>query len=278
MNFKTIVQSLTRAWLMEEEAAHVYADALQKIFSGNMQQVAGLFDDAPPSYRVNSSNLLDESGEVLILPVSGVMMKHDSCFSSGTATLANEIIKANQDDSISSIVLVLDTPGGSVDGTEAFSNIIAQSKKPVIAFVELAASAGYWSGSSAREIVLAGETAGVGSIGTMAILRDRRAFLEANGSKEVVIFASRSTDKNKSSIDALDGKTEGYKSEFLDPLNAVFLSAVERNRAGKIDTKKEDVLTGKMYFGSNAIKAGLADKVAPLEYAVKRSIQLAKSF
>lgn len=263
---------------MEEEAAHIHADALQKIFSGNIEQVAGLFDDAPPSYRVNSQNQLDETGEVLILPVSGAMMKHDSCFSSGTASLAAEIIRANANHSIASIVLILDTPGGSVDGTEAFSNVIAQSKKPVVAYAELAASAGYWAGSSAKEIVLSGETAGVGSIGTMAILRDRRAFLEANGSKEIVIFASRSTDKNKSSIDALDGKTEAYRKEFLDPLNAVFLGAVETNRAGKIDTKKEDVLTGKMYFGSNAVRVGLADKIGSLDYAVKRSLQLAKSF
>lgn len=277
MNFKTLLQTTGRAWFIEELSAYRFAEILQSVLSGETKIEAGLFTDSDLPYRANSLGLRSDTGEVMVIPVMGPMMKNDNCYSYGTATLSNLIAAANQQNSISSIVLHFDTPGGSVDGTEAFSATIKASQKPIVAFCEMAASAGYWAASSCDEIVVSGETASVGSIGTMARFQDTRGRDEANGVKEVIVFASRSTQKNKSSIDALNGKTADFVDEHLDPLNAVFIGNVEANRGNKIDLKNEDVLTGKVYYGSTAVEVGLADKVATLDYAIKRSLQLAKT-
>jgi ClpP class serine protease len=79
-------------------------------------------------------------------------------------------------------------------------------------------------------------------------------------------------------MEALQGKPENYIAEFLDPVNAAFENAVATNRKGKVDLAKEDVMTGKIYTGSAAVNVGLADKIGTLDYAIKRSLQLANSF
>lgn len=265
-----------RQWYIDQESAYKYAEILKSMLAGNYTVDAGLFTDDNP-YRTTSTGTTTDNGPVMVIPVFGVMMKSDSCFSYGTSTFSNLIASANAEDSIKSIVLHFDSPGGSVDGTEAFSNTIKASKKPIVAFAELIGSAAYWAASSSNEIILSGETAAAGSIGTMASLTDTRGFDSAVGIKEHIIFATRSTDKNRSITDAMDGKAQAFITEVLDPLNNVFIGAVEGNRSGKINVKNEDVLTGKIYFGSNAVKVGLADKIGTLDYAIKRSLQLAKT-
>jgi ClpP class serine protease len=51
----------------------------------------------------------------------------------------------------------------------------------------------------------------------------------------------------------------------------------KKSRAGKIDLSKEDVTEGDIYIGKAALKAGLADKIGSFDYAIKRSLQLAKT-
>lgn len=277
MDIKILKQALGKVWLIEETGAQHYAELLFHILEGNAQIKAGLFDDVEMPYRANSSGIKTNNGPVFVLPVQGIMMQDDFCGELGTDSMSNLIRAVNRDGSIQSIVLKMRTPGGSVSGTENFSNTIKASQKPVVAWAEMMCSAGYWAGSAATEVVISGETAMVGSIGTMATLRDTRASKEKTGNKEVLMFASRSVHKNRSTLEALDGKPENYIKEFLDPLNAAFENSVATNRTGKIELKKEDVMTGKVYIGSDIINVGLADTMGSLDYAIKRSLQLAKS-
>ncbi len=278
MDIKVLLQALGRVWLIDEQHAYLYAELLQAIIEGKAGDIkAGLFDDSELPFRADSRASKAIDGEVLVIPVTGPMMENDFCGTLGTASMTKMINAANRDSSIQSLVLKMNTPGGTVAGTEDFAAAVAASQKPVVTFATLMCSAGYWVGSASDEIVLGGETSIAGSIGTMATLRDTRKSDEARGNKTLHVFASRSIHKNKAALEALDGKPEAYITEILDPLNAVFESAVTKNRGDKLDLKKEDVLTGKVYVGNNAVQAGLADKIGSLDYAVKRSLQLAKT-
>lgn len=277
MDIKVLLQALGRVWLIEPEAAHQYAEVLIGILNGNATVSAGLFNEDVHGYRVNANANVSDNGEVQIVPIHGVMMKNDYCGSIGTATMSKLIVQANQDPSIKSIVLSIDSPGGSVDGTEQLANSIIQSKKPIVVHAEMMGSAAYMAGSGAKEIVINGLTSMVGSIGTMATIRDVRGLQEKNGIKELKIFASRSIHKNRSTMEALDGNPDAYVKEFLDPINDVFENMVASGRNGKIDLEKEDVMTGKIYLGKQAVKVGLADKMGSFDYAVKRSLQMAQT-
>jgi ClpP class serine protease len=132
------------------------------------------------------------------------------------------------------------------------------------------ASAAYWIGSSAKEIIASGKTARIGSIGTMISMRKPYGEI-------IEIYADDSKDKNKAYIEALNGNPTPIKEEMLNPLNDIFLASVKQNRGAKLDLDKENVLTGKVYLAEDAVKYGLIDAIGTFEYAVERVTELAKT-
>ncbi len=203
--------------------------------------------------------------------MSGPLMKNDQyCGPVGTASIGQWIKEADANVNIDGIILQIDSPGGTVDGTEDLSRIIKSTKKPVVAYVDgMAASAAYWIGSSADEMIANGKTAVVGSIGTMIKMADMQPLLEKSGVKFHEVYASLSTDKNKDYRDAVkDGNYTGLINNTLDPLNGMFHSAVRGNRKGKI-SEQENVFSGKTYFASDAKKHGLIDKIGSMDDAMK---------
>jgi protease-4 len=255
-------------WLIEPSIAEEWAALFNSMLAGNPVQ---FFDDNKGE-DVAAMQSMPSGGAVMVMNIAGPIMKYDFCGSAGTQTMMAALQAAQNNPAVNAIVLAIDSPGGSVDGTEMFAKAIKESKKPVVAYVsDLTASAAYWLASQTSEIVLSGETARVGSIGTMATLR--------KGSSEayVTLYASKSTRKNKAYTDAMNGDTETYVKNVLDPLNEVFIDAVMSGRGDKIDVQKEDVTEGDIYFGSNAVKVGLADKIGNLDYAIKRAYALSKT-
>ena len=215
------------------------------------------------------------AGSIAVINLDGPMMQDDFCGTPGTRTLGQRILEADAHPNIAGHVLKSNSPGGTVAGTEHFANIIASTKKPFVSFVENMHSAAYWSGSSSDLIVMGGQTAGAGSIGTMTTIADYTKYYERMGIAIRNVRATKSVDKNESYYQAQQGNPEKLQQEVLDPLNEVFLSAVKANRGDKLNLKKEDVLTGKVYHGNKAIEVGLADEIGSFEYAVQRAHELA---
>lgn len=201
-----------------------------------------------------------------IIPVCGPIMKHDFCGSYGTASLGRMVREASATESIETIILLIDSPGGSVDGTEAFANIIKASSKKTIALCEnLMASAGYWIGSSCNEMYASSNTDIIGCIGTMVSWMDSSKAAEKAGYVLREYYATDSKDKNRAFIDANAGDGKKLVSELLDPLNDVFLTHVREMRGSRLD---ESALTGKDYVAKNAQEVGLIDGVKTLEQVI----------
>lgn len=232
-------------------------------------------------FRVDQNGYMNSSGPVQIISVNGPVGKYDFCGWPGSQTIQQAVRAANQDSSIESIVLWIDSPGGQVDGTANLAAEVKASSKPVIAFADgMMASAAYWIGSSANEIIVDKANNGfntmIGSVGTMASWMDRTKQYDQAGVKIHTVYATKSTDKGRLMNEANSGNyTEVIR--MLDNLNETFLSAVQQNRDGKLYLEKENVLTGKLYEGRDAIKFGLADRMGDFQTAVKRSLQMAKT-
>jgi signal peptide peptidase SppA len=266
------VISRETTWRAESEESHEGYFQIQKLFA-NSDVVFAPID----TYQAKSFKGFD-GANVAVIPVQGPLMKQDFCGDFGTATLANLFRLAENTRSVESIVLMIDSPGGTVDGTASFANAIKNSKKPTVAAVDgLAASAAYWLASSADEIIASSKTDVVGSIGTMVSWRDTTKMYENNGVVLRQYYATKSVDKNRAFNEANAGDGRMLVQEMLDPINNEFLSAVKNNRAGKLDLQTEDVLTGKTYVASKAKQTGLIDNIMSFDNAVKRSIQMAKT-
>lgn len=212
------------------------------------------------------------------IPVIGTLTKRGGLCTSGSKEFINKIEQANSRADIAGIVLEIDGPGGDVDGTEALGNAIKNSKKPVVAYIDgLAASAHYWITSQANYIFSSSEkTSWIGSIGTLIVSIDESAWLEKQGLKIEIIRASQSVDKaRQNSYEALTDELRAELVERLTDITDLFISTVKSGRGSKLTTE-ENIFTGKMYKGADALRFGLIDKIGTLQDAINKVIELSK--
>lgn len=297
MSKKNILLAITNGmWLIQPEFVFASAGLVQRVLNG--EQIYAYDDDSDDdevkfkgafcisplgavSYGSRYNPFQEaQPGSTAVIGMSGPIMKYDNCGDPGTKTYASLIEKAGRHPNINSVIIVADSPGGTVDGTMDLAAQVKKFKqtynKPILTFVDgLMASAMYWIGSGADEIIANNETATIGSIGTMLSFADVQPMWEKEGVKFHYITADASVDKNKDFQEARKGNY-GLVKEKLNAINDVFLSSVKSNRAGKLDLKKENVLTGKTYLAQDALDAGLIDSINTFEYAVSRAQALAK--
>ncbi|WP_210521914.1 S49 family peptidase [Hymenobacter terricola] len=232
---------------------------------------------AGPRGSAGSANT--SGSKVAILPIQGTVQKRGGYCSLGTKDLVASLNAANRDPEIAAIVLDIDSPGGQVDGTEELAQAIAQSQKPVVAYIDgLGASAAYWIASQASSIFINSASTGyAGSLGVLCMSINQTTFLEKQGYKVEILRSTRAVDKARlNPVEPLSDAVRAVVQADLDQIGETFIAAVEKGRAGKLSTK-EDVFTGKVYKGADALKFGLVDALGSLQDAVNKAASLAQS-
>ncbi|KKK65329.1 hypothetical protein LCGC14_2975230, partial [marine sediment metagenome] len=124
------------------------------------------------------------------------MTKKGGMSAEGMQITAKWISEANNDESVSSLLLDIESNGGTGDGLPALAADIRDSNKPVVAYVDsVAASAAYWAASQADTIVMNGDNfAEVGSIGALMIHQDSTKMIADKIGKIEIIRAPQSKD------------------------------------------------------------------------------------
>lgn len=279
MSFRILSAILRQAWAIDERYALAHGWLASNILNG-LEFKPGAASLKPS--KVQTSSTPNGKEYVCIIPIHGVMMKYDQeqlCDDTvaGTLTIGRWIREAASDPEVKAIILDIDTPGGTADGTQLLADTIAKarSKKPVVAYSNgLIASAGYWSAVECNEIHASDNTIEIGSIGVQLAFSDLRPMWEKQGIKFHLIRSDHSPDKNEDIVQALDGKYQLIKNESLNPLAELFISAVKSKRSGKL-TDPDKVTTGKVFFASDALELGLIDAIGSLEFSISRSLELA---
>ncbi len=203
-------------------------------------------------------------GNTAVLPILGPIFPRATLFTeiSGAAsleTLAKDFAAAEDDPGVRQIMLDIDSPGGQVTGVAEFADMVANSSKPVTAFVSgEAQSAAYWIASQASEVVLS-PTALVGSIGAVLSVKPQ--------SKEgVFTFVSSQSPLKQASPDSDAGQAE--YSAIADELAQVFVEAVASGRDVSTETVLADFGQGGSRVGAKAVALGMADRVASAESVI----------
>ena len=200
----------------------------------------------------------------------------DDCgyFTAGTATLARRIQEADVHNNTSGIILHFDTPGGTIDGIQAFADVIKGTEKPIVGFVDgLCASAGVFAASSCDYMVAQNITAEIGSIGVMMSFIDAQPYYEQLGFKFHEIYSTLSPDKNRDFLEAKKGNYEPIQKDGLDPYAQIFRNQVKTNRP----QVNEESMTGKIYLAEEALKRGLIDEIGGIQIAANKVNELAKA-
>lgn len=288
MSKKNILLAITNGlWLIDSQSAEQLGENVAAVLAGKsfwdvdhkakteFLIVSASGENATGSYYSDSLKSA-KPNSVAVIDISGPIMKHDNCGDPGSQSYQNMLAEANANPNILGTVLIADTPGGTVAGTQSLADDIKYSIKPVVTLAEdLMASAGYWIGSSAQFIFIKNGTTRVGSVGTMLTFADMQPVWEKNGIKFHEIYATASTEKNKDFAEARKGNYDAIKKNTLDPLNNEFMQAVKTNRGAKLN--QATTLNGQVYIGQAAIDNGLADAFGNLQDAVNKVAELAGS-
>lgn len=203
-----------------------------------------------------------------LVKLKGVMLKGLGDLGpvvSDTARVRRQIESASRDSTVSQIMLVIDSPGGSVDGLAELGDAIsaARERKPVIAQVDgTAASAAFYAAARATRITL-GRQDMVGSIGVRMQMFDLSKMFEQVGVRSVLV----DTGEFKSIGAVGEPITESQQAEvqrLVDTFFADFKRIVEEGR-GMSPAQVEEVADGRVFVGEQAVRLGLADAVSDFD-------------
>ena len=253
--------------MSEQEIAILKQPAKEPIFYA----MEGEIEAAAPS---NSSR--SKAGQIAVLPISGTIshrMGMMSEMSGGTSTerFTQWLRSAVNDPSVKAIVLDINSPGGTVDGVPELADEIynANKVKPVTAVANSqAASAAYWLGSQAKELVVtpSGE---VGSIGVFGAHEDMSKALENAGVKVSLVSAGKyKTEGNP--FEPLSEEARGALQDSVNNYYDMFTKAVARGRQTDQQSVKDGFGQGRMMPANKAVKAGMADRVATMDQTLNR--------
>lgn len=193
----------------------------------------------------------------------------------GGDSTAELLVKARLDESIKSVVLYVDSPGGSAFASEIIRQEVEnlqKAGKPVVAVMSTyAASGGYWISAGADQIWAAPSTitGSIGIFGMFLTFENTLDYLGVHtdgvGTTDFAGFGiTRTLDPRMGQI-LQRGIEHGYDQ---------FISLV----ADKRDMSKEHVDTiaqGRVWIGETAKELGLVDEIGYLEDGIKAAAQLA---
>jgi len=217
--------------------------------------------------KVNDDDrLFTLQGNTAIIELNDFLMKGESKFGGTSTVFTRQVLRqALMDKDVTSILLAVDSPGGTAAGTQALADDIrmAGTIKPVVAQIsDLGASAAFWIASQAS-LIFANETAEIGSIGTIAVVEDTSQRAEKEGVEVHVI----STGEFKGAFSDGAPVTEkqlGTLEQRVQDLNKPFLRSVQSSR--KLSDKQlEDVSDGRVFIAQKAFQKGLIDGVQSIE-------------
>lgn len=263
------------AWAIE---THWFAQAVAQVRAGRypIRPVAMAEDDQPgprprPLYAVH--------GDVAVIDIVGPLAKAEGKYAqTGTVRTRQAIRTALADGTVAAIMLRIDSPGGTVAGTQELADDVAAASKvkPVLAHIDdLGASAAYWVGMMASQLT-ANAMAQVGSIGTVAVVEDTSKAAEIAG----VVVHVVSTGPLKGALS--DGAPVlpehlAYLQEMITAMGGAFFEATGKARGLK-GAKLDAVTTGRVWMAADAQRLGLIDRVASFGEAMGDAAKAGKEY
>lgn len=214
-----------------------------------------------------------EPGGVAVLAIEGVMAPKANLFmriSGGASTqmLVQQLSSMLADPRVRSVLLTVDSPGGSVLGVPALAEAVRElaAAKPTVAVsTGYMASAAYWVGSAANAVFIEGVTDHVGSIGVVATHS-----YEPRGPRiETEITAGR-YKRIASPGKPLSAEGQAYLQQQVDHLYSVFVETIAQHRGVTPEQVLERMADGRVFIGQQAIDAGLVDGVATVDALVEQ--------
>lgn len=215
----------------------------------------------------------ERQGGVGIVEIDGPLLQHGGWWYDGHGAIRLRCTAALADRSVRILALRIDSPGGVVagcfDAVRAVRALAAELGKPVLAWCggDGGYSAGYAWACVAEHISVT-DTSGDGSVGVLATLTDWSKFNARMGIRVVVVRSGKRKAEGHPDI-PLDDATIANEQAVIDSMASIFagdiVSPVRRMSAAEILA-----LEGACYYGTEAVRVGLADEVESFDAFLMR--------
>lgn len=244
-------------------------------------EISAAIGDAPESAARRQAQTAGMSGKgVQVIPVYGVLahrayaVANTSKPLTSTEALAAQVQAAADDPNVGTILLDVDSPGGSVFGVQELADTVAgaRKRKHVVAQVNnTAASGAYWVASQASEIVVT-PSGMVGSIGVIVPHVDTSAARERVGIKQE--FITYGKFKAEGHIDGpMTDEHRAHLQSIVNQYGAAFTRDIAVGRRTDVETVRGPAFgEGRMKLAKDAVASGMADSIGTLEETIARLV------
>lgn len=218
-------------------------------------------------------------GSIAVLSLRGVIAHRMGSMAESSGGMSAELFtkmfsQLAADESVGSIVLDVDSPGGTIGGVMEAADMVyaARRSKRIVAVANATmASAAYWIACQAHEIVAipSAMDACIGSIGVFTCHEDLSAKLEKEGVKVSLISAG----KQKAQLNPFTPLRADQRAKIqagVDAVYAKFVDAVARGRGVSAAEVRDGYGEGASLSAQDALDAGLIDKISTMDETIAR--------
>jgi signal peptide peptidase SppA len=219
---------------------------------------------------------------VAVVSLSGVMGKRMNMFSKISGGMSTEIVRGDiqaaiDDPDVAAIVLSIDSPGGTVDGTAELADFVlrARSEKPVYAYADgTMASAAYWVGAAAEKIYGV-RTANIGSVSVVVCHYDRSRADDAAGIKRTFVTSGK-YKRIANDAEPLSGDGRDYLQEIVDRTHALFIEGIAAGRGMTPEAVDAAMGDGRIFLAAQALELNMIDAIGSLADTINAARAAAK--
>lgn len=196
-------------------------------------------------------------------PVIGVIRLEDAIYAYSAQNTIKQIQYAINHPEIRAVVLVIDSPGGTVVDTESIYMELTRlrAQKPVVTVVNsMSASGGYYL-SANTDYIFAKPTSLVGNIGVIGYLPPSPFIIE-----DII-----TTGPYK-----LWGSPRDSDMRQIEMIKEGFFQAVKLGRGDKLTAGDEVIFNGQIWVGVDALRLGIIDELGTESNGTQKAAELAK--
>jgi protease-4 len=216
------------------------------------------------------------SSKVLMLDLVGIISSSEEHgfypIPSQVARLKEALTKAAADSDVQSLVLRINTPGGTVTASDVLYHelrLFKQKKKiPIIASImDVGASGGYYVAMGTDKIV-AHPSSVTGSLGVIMLTMNTNGLLEKIGVHANAITSGPKKDMG-SPFRAMTDEERAIFQSVINGFYERFLTVIKEGRRNLTADEIRKLADGRIYSGEQAKAVGLVDSIGYLDDAIE---------